>query len=112
MTHYLVELYSANPAWKALSVEQRTQYLNSVATAMSGLTAAGVQPLTLTPIKSGVDQCSEHQFLAIWRFPDQETCDALLEGIKASGWYSYFNHINAVGQEVNFSSHLAALSGI
>lgn len=110
MNHYLVELYSPNATWKALTVAERKEYLNGVGAAMSGLTEAGVKALTLTPINSHVEHSSEHQFLAVWTFPNQETCDALLAGIKASGWYNYFDHINVVGKEIGFLEHLHTLA--
>ena len=30
-------------------------------------------------------------------------------GIKASGWYGYFDHVNAAGAEGDFARHLGAL---
>src|SRR3989442_10314825 len=45
MSHYLVELYSPNPAWLALPAAQRQQFLDAVASAMGGLAAMGVQVL-------------------------------------------------------------------
>lgn len=47
MSHYLVELYSPNPAWLALPAAQRQQFLDAVASAMGGLAAMGVQVLAL-----------------------------------------------------------------
>ena len=56
-----------------------------------------------------LDQGSKHRFLGIWRFPDVQARDALLTGIKASGWYGYFDHVNAAGAEGDFARHLGAL---
>lgn len=69
MNHYLVELYTPNSAWKALSFDERKNYLNNVGSAMAGLSDAGVKALTLTQIDSKIDQSSDHQFLAVWHFP-------------------------------------------
>ncbi|EPF71366.1 DUF6616 family protein [Acinetobacter rudis] len=112
MNHYLIELYTPNAAWKGLAIEERKKYLNEVGTAMSGLYEAGVKALTLSPLSPDVDQTSEHQFLAVWSFPDQDTCDALLAGIKASRWYNYFDHVNAAGKETGFLEHLDTLTTI
>lgn len=49
MSHYLVELYTPNPAWQALSVEQRQQFINGIQSGMSGLAQWGVELLTLRP---------------------------------------------------------------
>ncbi|MFW2149112.1 DUF6616 family protein [Acinetobacter sp. TY1] len=32
--------------------------------------------------------------------------------MKASGWYNYFDHVNAVGKENSFIEHLDSLSNI
>jgi hypothetical protein len=112
MNQYLIELYTPNSTWKGLSSDERTQYLNNVGAAMGQLTEQGVKALTLTQIDAQIDQSSEHQFLGVWYFPNQEARDALLAGIKASGWYDYFDHVNAAGKEGSFSEHLEALSKI
>src|SRR5258708_29307640 len=63
MSHYLVELYSPNPAWLALPAAQRQQFLDAVASAMGGLAAMGVQVLALAETERGLDQASPHRFL-------------------------------------------------
>ena len=110
MSHYLVELYTPNADWKALTAEQRQEFLGAIGTAMSGLSSMGVEVLTLTETEPGIDRGSEHRFLGIWRFPDPQARDALLFGIKASGWYEYFDHVNAAGADGDFARHFGALA--
>lgn len=110
MPHYLVELYTPNAAWKALPIEQRHEFLGNISNAMGSLSSLGVEVLALAETESGIDQSSEHRFLGIWRFPDLQARDALLAGIKASGWYDYFDHVNAAGSAGGFEPHLAALA--
>lgn len=110
MSHYLIELYTPNAAWKALPAEQRQQFLGGIQTAMGGLSGLGIEVLALSNTERGIDQASEHRFLGIWRFPDQQARDALLAGIKASGWYDYFDHVNAASDAGGFEHHLAALA--
>jgi hypothetical protein len=110
MSHYLVELYTPNTAWTALPAEQRQQFLGNIQTAMGGLSGLGIEVLALSNTERGIDQASEHRFLGIWRFPDQQARDALLAGIKASGWYDYFDHVNAASDSGGFASHLKALA--
>jgi len=78
MNQYLIELYTPNSAWKALSLDERTQYLNNVGAAMGKLSDLGVKALTLTQIDSNIDQTSEHQFLGIWHFPNEEIRDSTM----------------------------------
>lgn len=109
MSHYLVELYTPNAAWKALAADQRLQFLGAIGAAMEGLVSLGVEVLTLAETESGIDQGSEHQFLGVWRFPDAQAREALLAGIQASGWYGYFDHVNAAGHAGGFEQHLETL---
>lgn len=110
MSYYLVELYTPNDDWKALTAEQRREFLGAIGAAMGSLSSMGVEILTLTETEPGIDQSSEHRFLGIWRFPDAQARDALLAGIKASGWYEYFGHVNAAGADGDFARHLGALA--
>lgn len=110
MSHYLVELYTPNAAWTALPAKQRQQFLSHIRNAMGGLVSLGIEVLALFETEPGIDQGTEHRFLGIWRFPDQQARDALLVSIKASGWYDYFDHVNAAGSAGGFEHHLAALA--
>ncbi len=112
MSHYLIELYSPNAKWKALPVEQRQQFLNGLQDAMGGLASLGIEVLSLTATEHDIDQASDHRFMGVWRFPDQQACKALLVGIKASGWYEYFDHVNASGAEGGFAQHLGDLANV
>ena len=109
MNHYLVELYTPNTAWKALSKEARQQFLSHIGTAMQGLSELGIEVLTLTETSSGMDQNTNHQFLGIWRFPTSQSRDALLAWIQSSGWYGYFDHVNAAGLKGDFNQHFKDL---
>ena len=110
MSHYLVELYTPNAAWNALSAEQRQQFLGGIGLALSQLSSLGVEVLSLADTDPNIDQGSEHRFLGIWSFPDQKARDALLAGIKASGWYDYFDHVNAASNAGSVVNHLAVLA--
>ncbi|PJK10745.1 hypothetical protein CO614_08100 [Lysobacteraceae bacterium NML120232] len=110
--HYLVELYTPNAAWKALDSEQRQQFLAAIGSAMSELSSLGIEVLTLAEAAPGIDKASPHQFVGIWRFATAEARDALLAGIKASGWYTYFEHVNAACASGGFEPHLAALVAV
>lgn len=110
MSHYLVELYTPNAAWRALPADSRQQFLGSIQAAMGGLSSLGIEVLALSETDSRIDHASEHRFLGIWRFPDPQARDALLAGIKASGWYDYFDHVNAACGAGGLATHLAALA--
>ncbi|MDR0215132.1 MAG: hypothetical protein LBJ15_14140 [Comamonas sp.] len=110
MSHYLVELYTPNAAWLALPAEPRQRFLGGIGLALGQLSSLGIEVLSLAETDPNLDQGSSHQFLGIWRFPDQNARDALLAGIKASGWYDYFDHVNAASGAGSVDTHLAALA--
>ncbi len=110
MSHYLVELYTPKPAWLALPAAQREQFLHGIRSAMVELSSLGVEVLTLGEAEPDIDNASEHRFLGIWRFPGLQSRDALLAGIQASGWYGYFDHVNAAGARADLADHLSALT--
>jgi hypothetical protein len=109
VAHYLVELYSPNAAWHALSQEARQAFLAGIGQAMGSLLDMGVKVLTLGQTVPNLDEGSAYQYLGIWEFPAPEVRDALLAGIKASGWYQYFDHRNAATQTTSFEDHLTSL---
>lgn len=107
--HYLVELYTPNARWLALSPEQRRDFFKPIQAAMGDLSALGVEVLALGESDSGIAQASNRRFLGVWRFPDVQARDALLAGIAACGWYDYFEHVNAATQGGTLTQHLAQL---
>lgn len=78
-------------------MEQRQQFIASIQTAMTSLAASGIEVLALSETDRHIDKAGEYPFMGIWRFTDALAREALLAGIKASGWYDYFDHLNAVG---------------
>lgn len=109
MSHYLIELYSPNAQWLALTSTQRQQFLAGIQGAMATLSQLGVEVVTLSETDGGVDHTAGYRFLGIWRFEDTHSRDLLLAGIKASGWYDYFEHVNAAGSTTSFENHVQAL---
>ncbi|AOY95544.1 hypothetical protein BKK79_27765 [Cupriavidus sp. USMAA2-4] len=109
--HYLVELYTPKPAWRTLAPEQRERFLAGIAQGMQGLGALGIEILSLGRADAGVERAAGHRYLGIWRCADAAARDALLAGIEASGWYGYFEHVNAAGGGGGLASHLAELAG-
>lgn len=110
MPQYLIELYTPTAAWRALNAVQRAEFLEGIQAAMGGLSELGIEVLTLSATDAAIDRASTHGFMGIWRFPDASARDALLAGIQASGWYGYFDHVNAAGSAGDLGSHLAALA--
>lgn len=112
MNCYLVECYSPNARWLALSTDERHAFLQQIQHGMAALAELPVDILTLAPTTSGIDRQSAHRFLGIWRFGNEAARAALLQGIAASGWYDYFDHENLAAAEVGFVEHMQDLINI
>ena len=110
MTRYLIELYTPKPAWIELPAEQRERFLAGIDQGMRQLQGLGIEPLALGPVEAGIAHTSKHRFMGIWRCADTAARDALLAGIKASGWYGYFAHVNASSPGGGLDAHLLALA--
>lgn len=107
--HYLIELYTPKPTWRQLPASDRQAFLKAIAQAMAGMEGQGIELLTLAETDANIDHASGHHYLGIWRFTHQQARDALLAGIAASGWYNYFDHINAACGTSDMAQHLRAL---
>ena len=112
MSCYLVELYTPNAAWQALPAAQRLSFLAAIGQGLGQLSSQGIELLSLAETDTAIAQASQHQFLGIWRFPNPQARDALLAAIEASGWYQYFDHVNAASSAGTVDSHLAALAAV
>lgn len=110
--HYLIELYTPKPAWLRLPASDRQAFLDAIAQAMAGMAEQGIELLTLAETDAGIDQASPHRYLGIWRFAGRQSRDALLAGIAASGWYAYFDHLNAACGTGDMPQHLRALQAV
>jgi hypothetical protein len=109
MAHYLTELYTAKPAWLALSSQERQQFFNAIGSAMPALSVLGVEPLTFGKVDQSKLHSAAHTFFAVWRCPDDAALEALVGGVAQSGWHDYFDTINAGGEGTDLAGHLAQL---
>lgn len=110
MSHLLIELYAATPAWKALRAEQRNAFFTRIGAGMQQLDPARIAPLAMGRVASNVSYASTEQFYAVWRCGSRADADALMAAISATGWHDYFTTTNAVGAVDAMAQHLADLA--
>ncbi len=110
--YYLSEIYSPKPSWLALSQEERFTFFATIEAGMSALAESGVEILTMSVVDKKNVFSPPQQFFALWRFPTQESLNALLEGIEATGWHNYFETINIAGEGGDITSHLNDLASL
>ena len=110
---YLIELYTPKPEWRNCSEVERAAFLTGVATAMQSLFAGGeIELISIGQTQEGIQNNSGHLYYAVWRFASVAAREQLLEGIAASGWYAYFDHVNVVGAAGGMAQHLEQLQKV
>ncbi|HCT24703.1 MAG TPA: hypothetical protein DIW85_00625 [Stenotrophomonas sp.] len=112
MSHTLIELYTATPAWTALPPEQRTAFFDRIGAGMQQFDPARITPVAMGRAIAGVSHASGEQFYAVWRCARREDADALVEGIAATGWHQYFTTTHTLGADDGMTQHLADLAAL
>jgi len=99
--HILVELWSVEPAWRALSRAERERFMAGVGESMTELAAAGIEPVAWSRAEpyEDADHEADCEFFAVWRMPGPEQADLFRRTVAASGWYGYFRHVNVAGEQ-------------
>ena len=108
--HYLVELYTPKPAWRTLAPEQRERFPPASPRACKALERSGSRSCLWAGPMPG-SSVPRAIATGIWRCADAAARDALLAGIEASGWYGYFEHVNAAGGGGGLASHRRSWPG-
>lgn len=93
-----VELWSAKPAWTALSDEEQAAYIDRIGGSIAGLQEQGVELAHIAVTDPETDLHAGYDYLAVWTMPDTATRVAMEAAIRADGFYDYFDQINASGQ--------------
>ncbi len=106
---YFVEYWSVKPEWKALSTEERAEYMGQVGSAIKGLMEQGVQVLTWSSNHESTSKRADYDYFAIWKIPDQATADAFQKLVEGAGWYNYFEQKNLMGKEATAESVIGEL---
>lgn len=95
--HAFVELWTAKPTWLALSAEQRQAFMDTVGASMGELAAAGIETLGWGYNQPDTDRRVGYEVFAVWTMPGAQELALMQRTVAASGWYDYFDHVNAAG---------------
>lgn len=106
---YFVELWNATPAWKALSAEERANYMGQIGPHIQGLLDQGVQILTWSKNNEATSKRAGYEYFAVWSFPNQETADGFQQLVENAGWYNYFEQVNTMGKADSVDSIIGTL---
>lgn len=97
--YVVVESWRAKPEFLALEPAQREALFDEVKKAMGEMAAGGIETLGWGNV-DGTDEPhgSGHDWFAVWTMPNAAAGQAFLAGVKASGWYDWFEQTNVVGE--------------
>lgn len=90
-----IELWTPNENWKALSADERTAFMDGVGGAMGQMSEAGIETLGWGVVDPDTPVPTEQRYVAVWQAPDKAAIEMLEQGVEASGWYTYFDQVNA-----------------
>ncbi|MGW1365436.1 DUF6616 family protein [Streptomyces chartreusis] len=93
-----LELWRPRPQWLELPVSEREAYLKILGTGMAELAAAGVEVVGWGSTNPNVDNDSGYNFFAIWRMSSEAEVALFSNIVASSGWYNYFDQVNATGE--------------
>lgn len=86
-----VEVWDARPAWLALSVQDRIDFLDQMAPGMEALTDAGASLVGAVLKEFHSPFPAATRYVAVWSMPDgAEQVQMLNEILEAAGWGEYF----------------------
>lgn len=97
MQQIFVEMYNYKQAWLDLSVPDREAFVGTLAGALAGLEAQGVEILAHVVNDPATDRRAPYDFFCVYRVPEAGLQRAFEAGIAASGWYDYFHQLNLSG---------------
>lgn len=96
MKSYL-ELWNAKPTWKALSQEERGNYMAQIGPAVQQLLDGGAEIICWGVNQGNTYQRAAYDYFAVWNFPNQESIENFEKLVVDAGWYNYFEQVNVCG---------------
>ena len=96
-----IELWRAKPEWIALTQKEREGYMAQVGLAIQELSKAGVEIVGWAINDEDTSRRGEYSYASAWRMPDKNIVKQFEEAVERSGWYGFFEQINAGGELIS-----------
>ena len=93
--------FGTKQAWLDLSKEERQAFFNRVGGEIKKLMSQGVEVLGFAVNDEETPFRSDHQYIAVWKMPSAEQVEMLEKSVSRTGWYDYFDQVNARGQLIS-----------
>lgn len=92
-----IELWNAKESWSKCSVEEKSGYLSQIEPALQDLVIRGVEIIAWAKNGKGVSHRIGYDFISILKFPNDTLINEFETLVEESGWYDYFDQVNASG---------------
>ena len=96
-----VELWKPRPAWDALPIETREEFLSQLQPSVGKMKDIGVELVGFAVCDEAAANDAHYRYLAVWKMPNLGHVHMLEKAIKAEGWANFFDIINARGKIVS-----------
>ena len=107
-TQLFIELYNYAPAWLNLSEVNRRAFVAVVENAVAEMEAAGVKVVGFGFNDLSTDRRAPYDFFCVYTMPNADFARTFEQQVAASGWYEYFDQVNASGPAQSVATALAA----
>ena len=92
-----IELWKAKQAWLDLPKEERGAYMTGLGPAIQQLVDSGVQIISWGTNEAATFSRVDYDYFAVWAFPNMEAAQHFEKIVQDTGWYNYFDQVNAMG---------------
>jgi hypothetical protein len=99
MEQIFVELYRHNDKWESASSEFRHEFVDQLIGLMrsGGLEKLGIEVITYSFNSPATSHRADYDFVCVYKVQSEEQLREFEKMIEGSGWYEYFDQINAGG---------------
>lgn len=108
--HVVIETWTPKPAFFAADEETRNGLFAGIRETIERLADIGVVTLGWGRVEP-TGRSTSHEWFAVWQAPSKDLADGFLGRVEESGWYTYFEQTNLVGElrsvEAVAAEHLA-----
>ncbi len=101
-----IELWKPQPAWHALSTEERSQYMATIGPSLQQLVDDGLELVGFGLNEEETPNRADYRYVAVWRVKNRKTALLLENVVREAGWHDYFEQVNVRGRELSLIAAL------
>jgi carbohydrate-binding DOMON domain-containing protein len=102
--YIFIEFWKAKESWLDLPHNQKKEFIDGLIRYVEdSLSQSGIQPLALGECADVENNAAPYQYFAVWEAPTKSALNTLQQAVSESGWYNFFDQINAAGVKESVS---------